>query len=104
MIRSRGVALVGLAVALALAAPSARGTPVPTLDPAQLHPGQKAEVRTVFRGDSVETFEAEIVGVLAGGRVEGDTILARATPARAVGRGVAQVRTGSPGFGGRKLG
>src|SRR5258706_15623803 len=98
MIRSRGVALVGLAAALALAAPTARGTPVPTLGPAQLHPGQKAEVRTVFHGDSVETFEAEIVGVLAGGRVEGDMILARATSARVVDSGVAQGMSGSPVF------
>ena len=48
----------------------------------QLQPGQKAVVKTVFQGDTIEEFEAEIVGVLKGGRAEGDMILARATAER----------------------
>jgi len=85
-----------LAGALALAAVSAAAAPVATLDPAHLHAGQKAEVRTVFQGDSIETFEAEVVGVLSGGRVEGDMILARATSERVIRSGVAQGMSGSP--------
>src|ERR1044072_2564301 len=61
------LAVPGLAVA---ASPT-----VPTLPPGALHAGQKAVVHTVFVGDSVETFEAEIVGVLPGGRAEGDRSL-----------------------------
>ena len=85
-----------VAGALALATVSAPAAPVPTLAPGLLHPGQKAEVRTVFRGDSVETFDAVIVGVLAGGRAEGDMILARATSERVIETGVAQGMSGSP--------
>ena len=88
--------LARLAGALALVAGTARAAPVPTLDLARLHPGQAAEVRTVFRGDSIETFNAEIVGVLTGGRTEGDMILARATSERVVRSGVAQGMSGSP--------
>jgi len=69
---------------------------VPTLSPDQLRPGQKAVVRTVFAGDSSETFDAEIVGVVPGGRVEGDLILARATSPRVERTGVAQGMSGSP--------
>ncbi len=89
-------ALVAGALALALAAPPVPAAPVPMLDPGQLHPGQRAEVRTVFRGDSIETFDAVIVGVLAGGKVEGDMILARATSERVIETGVAQGMSGSP--------
>ena len=56
----------------------------------------KAVVKTVFAGDRVEDFEAEIVGVLKGGRAEGDLILARATSERVVKSGVAQGMSGSP--------
>ncbi len=59
-------------------------------------PGQRAIVRTVFAGDSVETFEAEIVGVMPGGRAEGDLILARALGERVERTGVAQGMSGSP--------
>lgn len=68
--------------------------PILALD--QLHPGQKAVVRTVFRGDSIEEFPAEIVGVMKGGRAEGDMILARATSERLEKTGVAQGMSGSP--------
>src|ERR1044072_6976807 len=64
------LAVPGLAVAAT--------TTVPPLPPGPLRAAQKAVVPTVFVGDSVETFEAEIVGVLPGGRAEGDLILARA--------------------------
>ncbi len=69
---------------------------VPTLPPSALSPGQRAVVRTVFRGDSIETFEAEIVGVMPGGRAEGDLILARALGERVERTGVAQGMSGSP--------
>jgi SpoIVB peptidase S55 len=66
------------------------------LEPDALVPGQKAEVRTVFTGQKIETFEAEILGVLKGGKAEGDMILARATSERVVRSGVAQGMSGSP--------
>jgi hypothetical protein len=69
---------------------------VPTLDADALRPGQKAEVRTVFAGDRIESFDAEILGVLKGGRVEGDVILARATSDRVSKTGIAQGMSGSP--------
>ena len=84
-------ALALLAPALCLSEPS-----VPTAPTSSLRPGQKAVVRTVFAGDSAETFEAEIVGVVPGGRAEGDLILARATSPRVEATGVAQGMSGSP--------
>ena len=76
----------------ALAGPPA----VPVLAPADLHAGQKAEVRTVFSGTRIESFDAEIVGVFHGGRTEGDMILARATSERVIREGIAQGMSGSP--------
>lgn len=74
-----------------------RAAPQPDLaQPDQLRPGQKAVVKTVFQGGKVEEFEAEIVGVLAGGRAEGDLILARATTDRVVRSGIAAGMSGSP--------
>ena len=82
---------------LAAAAPALAMAPrVPVLAPADLRPGQKATVHTVFAGDSIETFEATILGVLSGGRTEGDMILARATSERVVQSGVAEGMSGSP--------
>ena len=69
---------------------------VPTLPPAALHAGQTATVRTVFAGDSIETFEAEILGVMDGGRSDGTIIYARATSPKAIATGVAQGMSGSP--------
>ena len=93
--------LAGLLSALLCA--SALLAPVPgnaepplTLAPEQLKPGDRAIVRSVFRGDSIEEFPAEIVGVLSGGRVDGQTILARATSERLKQVGVAQGMSGSP--------
>lgn len=82
-----------LLFALALSATTAN---VPTLPPADLHPGQHAVVRTVFAGDSIETFDAVILGVMDGGRSDGKIILARATSERVVASGVAQGMSGSP--------
>jgi hypothetical protein len=89
-----------LAVLLGMAAllvPALGGAAAPpTLTPEQLRPGDRAIVRSVFRGDSIEEFPAEIVGVLSGGRVDGQTIIARATSERLRLTGVAQGMSGSP--------
>ncbi len=69
---------------------------VPTLPVSAIRPGQPAIVRTVFAGDSIETFDAEILGVMEGGRAGGDVILARATSARVVQTGIAAGMSGSP--------
>lgn len=74
----------------------AAGPVGPTLPASGVRPGQTAIVRTVFAGDSIETFTATIVGVLPGGRAEGDVILARATDPRVERTGVAQGMSGSP--------
>lgn len=86
-----------LALALLVARGAFGATPsVPTLDPERLHAGQKAVVRTVFSGETIESFDAEILGVLKGGRSEGDVILARATSERVIRTGVAAGMSGSP--------
>lgn len=83
------------ALALASALPAGAAS-VPTLAPDSLEPGQAAVVHTVFQGGRVETFDAEILGVLRGGRAAGDMILARATSERVIRSGVAQGMSGSP--------
>ena len=87
--------LACLLVVLPIAAHGAAAV-VPTLPPSALVPGQRAIVRTVFAGDSVESFDAVIVGVMPGGRAEGDLILARALGERLERTGVAQGMSGSP--------
>lgn len=89
--------VLALAAALGTAATCSAAS-VPTLAPDALRAGQRALVRTVFVGDSIETFEAEIVGVVPGGGAEGDLILARATTPRVEHVGVAQGMSGSPVF------
>ena len=85
-----------LVLALLSSPPASPAEHTPTLALEDLRPGQKAVVKTVFEGDRVEDFDAEIVGVLKGGRSEGDLILARATSERVVKSGVAQGMSGSP--------
>lgn len=84
------------ALLIACAAPLAHASVPEVMKPGDLKPGQHAVVRTVFQGDSIEEFPAEIVGVLQGGRAEGDLILARATSERVAHLGVAQGMSGSP--------
>lgn len=89
--------LAALLCAFALLVPaSGAAAPPLTLAPDELRPGDRAIVRSVFRGDSIEEFPAEIVGVLSGGTVDGQTILARATSERLRQVGVAQGMSGSP--------
>ena len=97
---------MALAGALALfATVPGRAAAPPTLAPEELRAGDRAIVRSVFRGDSIEEFPAEIVGVLSGGRVEGQIIIARATSERLRHSGVAQGMSGSPVYvGGRLVG
>src|SRR5438093_9182996 len=92
-----------VALSSGLSAP-ALSAPVPTLTPDQIPAGSKAIVKTVFEGSKVEEFEAEIVGVLRGGRTEGDLIIGRATSERVVKTGIAQGMSGSPGDADGKLG
>src|SRR5262245_29016618 len=93
-LRARTAFLASLFALAAQAAAAAAA--VPTLAPDQLQAGQKAVVRTVFSGQRVEEFDAEIVGVLKTGQVAGDLILARATSERVVKSGIAQGMSGSP--------
>lgn len=87
-----------LAPLLLLPAAAGAQTAPPTLGVEALQPGQKAVVRTVFQGERIETFDAEIVGVFHGGRVDGDMIVARATSERVIRSGIAQGMSGSPVF------
>jgi hypothetical protein len=85
--------------------PASARPAVPTLPADSVHAGQKAVVRTVFTGTRIESFDAEILGVLDIGRTEGRIILARATSERVVKCGVAQGMSGSPVYvGGRLIG
>ena len=95
MLRHPSALALGLIALLVSTATAAPPSPAPML-PRDLRPGQKAVVRTVFSGDRIESFDAEIVGVLHGGRTEGDMILARATSERVQKLGVAQGMSGSP--------
>ncbi|NOT34102.1 MAG: hypothetical protein HOP12_08025 [Candidatus Eisenbacteria bacterium] len=74
----------------------ASAAPVPILTADRLKAGMKAQVLTVFVGERIDTFSAEIVGVMSGGRAEGDQIVARATDPRAIRSGIAQGMSGSP--------
>ncbi len=91
--------LCALALVPALAAsprPAGAAPSVPTLDIDALRPGQTAVVRTVFEGAKIDTFSAEILGVLHSGRADGDMIVARALSERVVRSGVAAGMSGSP--------
>src|SRR5690349_16668096 len=81
---------------LACAFPATAAAVPATLAPEDLHPGQRAVVRTVFEGARIDTFSAEILGTLDSGRSEGEMILARATSESAIRSGVAQGMSGSP--------
>ncbi len=93
---ARTLALVAALSAGTSASALAAVAVVPTLPVSALHAGQHAVVRTVFAGDSIETFDADIMGVLAGGRANGEYILARATSPRVVACGIAAGMSGSP--------
>src|SRR5262249_27468493 len=51
---------------------------------------------TVFEGHTLEDFDLEVVGVVKGGKADGDMILARATQPRLVHDGIAAGMSGSP--------
>jgi hypothetical protein len=74
-----------------------------TLTPDEVHPGDRAVVRTVFQGSKIEEFDAEIVGVFRAGRAAGDIIVGRATSERVVKTGIAQGMSGSPVYVNGKL-
>ncbi len=63
---------------------------------AEVHAGQHATCRTVFAGRAIEDFDLEVVGVVKGGKADGDMILARATQPRLVHDGIAAGMSGSP--------
>jgi hypothetical protein len=83
-------------LALALASPARAAEFAPILPIREVKAGQHAVVRTVFEGARVDTFSAEIVGVIQGGRAEGNFIVARATSERVRQTGIAQGMSGSP--------
>jgi len=87
---------VAALVCTAALAAQARAEVPATLPVADVHPGDRAVVRTVFEGATVDSFEAVILGTLDAGRSAGTTIYARSTSERAVRTGVAQGMSGSP--------
>ena len=103
--RARG-AVQGLLLLAFTVAPLAPYAAAPaaaaTLDPHrfipvdEIHAGQHAVGRTVFEGRKVEEFELEIVGVVKGGKADGDMILARALGPRLEHDGIAAGMSGSP--------
>jgi hypothetical protein len=93
-------AVRGLLLLAVTIAPSA--SRAATLDPHrfisvdEIHAGQHAVGRTVFVGRKIEEFELEIVGVVKGGKADGDMILARAIGPRLEHDGIAAGMSGSP--------
>ena len=61
---------------LLLAAPYCPADPVPILPVSQIHPGMTGVGRTVFQGDSIETFQVRILGTLKNFMPKKDVILA----------------------------
>jgi len=96
--------LTGVVALLVLAAPprDARAAAPPTPDPkrfipmSEIHAGQHAVCRTVFAGHAIEDFDLEVVGVVQGGKADGNMILARATQPRVIHDGIAAGMSGSP--------
>ncbi len=85
------------APAAAASNPATQQQAVPIFPLAQLKPGMKATVYTVFQGDKVEPFTVEILGLLKnqwGPRQ--DIILGRVESGKAVATGVAAGMSGSP--------
>ncbi len=94
------------AVALGLQASAFAATRPETMPLSEVQPGMVATVQTVFDGDGVEEFEAEIVGVMEGflGPAQ-SLILARLKGERVQFTGVAAGMSGSPVYiGGRLVG
>jgi hypothetical protein len=95
---------IAFAALAGLAAPARSASPVDDrkldktkyIPVSEIHPGQVATCRTVFQGRTIETFEMEVVGVLPGGRTDGDLILARARGDRLKHDGIAAGMSGSP--------
>jgi hypothetical protein len=89
-----------LAVSALLGGAASAAMPVPDrtrfIGIDEIKPGQHAVGRTVFLGRTIEEFELEIVGVVPGGRTEGDMILARGLGPRLVHDGIAAGMSGSP--------
>ncbi len=98
------VVSIACAALLGLAAPARSASPVDDrkldrtkfIPVEEIKPGQVATCRTVFQGRTIETFELDIVGVLPGGRTDGDMILARARGERLTHQGIAAGMSGSP--------
>lgn len=71
-------------------------SPLETMGVDELKPGMKGVGRTVFRGNEIEEFGVEILGVLKGGAVGGDVILARLEGGPLKETGVISGMSGSP--------
>ncbi len=82
-----------------LAAASAVETQPDTLPVAEIRAGMRCEGRTVYRGEEIETFDCEILGVLPGAWGPGeDVIVARLLGKNAERYGVVAGMSGSPVF------
>ncbi len=92
-----------LCALLALAAPAAGQTDFLSVD--DVEPGMVGEGRTAFHGETIETFEVEILGVLEGAMAGRSIILASLSGGPLAHTGVMQGMSGSPVYvDGRLLG
>jgi hypothetical protein len=86
-------ALAGLALIMAAAAAEAATVTMPL---AQVKPGMKGRGKTVFAGQAIEEFEAEILGVLANASPKRHIILARLKGRGLESTGIIGGMSGSP--------
>ncbi len=93
--RRLAVPLVATLFCLSASA-TALARPPEILPRSELTAGMPLVGRTVFRGEQVDTFRLECLGVLEGGAAGGDLILARALDERVRESGIAAGMSGSP--------
>ncbi|HET7558413.1 MAG TPA: SpoIVB peptidase S55 domain-containing protein [Limnochordia bacterium] len=86
-----------LAGSAPVAASSPTSTPTPILPLADVRPGMHGIGKSVFKGNRIETFDVDVLGVLANQGPAGDLILVRVSgPAIDPYGGIAEGMSGSP--------
>jgi hypothetical protein len=90
--------LAGVALLLGVGTPPVRGGPKPEIcwQVDDVRPGMKGQGRTVMKGTRIETFEAEVLGVLKNSSPGRDMVLCRLSGLNLAHTGVIAGMSGSP--------